>query len=95
MSYFQGEAIKEQDEDSLEKYEEKGDTVDNSKRMIINIEKFIRSIDGINTNNYHLVRDNFKTLKEFILSPPERLYDIFGRINGNKIYLYFNFNVNS
>lgn len=95
MSYFQGEAIKEEDEDSLEKYEEKGDTVDNSKRMIINIEKFIRSIDGINTNNYHLVRDNFKTLKEFILSPPERLYDIFGRINGNKIYLYFNFNVNS
>ena len=95
-SFFEEEEIiEEKEENNLDKYEKNQEEIDNSHRMKINIEKFIRSIDGINTNNYPLVLKNFKNIKEFIFCPREKLYDIFGRINGNKIFSFFLFKVNA
>ena len=66
----------------------------NLKRRKINIEKFIRSVDGVNTGNYNVIIKKFKTLKEFIMCDKEVLYEEFGRINGNKMHCFFTYKYN-
>ena len=105
-----GSSIKEEEEEEdleLEKYEcdnnnmitnkGKGELIENDvnlKRRKINIEKFIRSVDGVNTGNYNVIIKKFKTLKEFITCDKEVLYEEFGRINGNKIHCFFTYKYN-
>ena len=62
-----------------------------NKKVNISVEKIIRNIPGINSNDYNLIIDNFKNLYEFIISKKEKKYELFGRINSNKIFSLFNY----
>ena len=80
----------------IEKYEAQnyGQNYDNeimNKKLDISIEKIIRNIPGINSNNYDLIGENFNNLYEFIINEKEKKYEIFGRINSTKILSLFNY----
>ena len=84
------------EEKNIEKYETQhiNDNYINeimNKKTNISVEKIIRNIPGINSNNYDLITDNFKNLYEFITSKKEKKYELFGRINGTKIFSLFNY----
>jgi ERCC4-type nuclease len=74
---------------NLSYYEEEVDNFDPIKKLEINIERFIRKVDGININNYGLISKNFSNLKEFVLCSRDKLNTIFGK-NGNKIFFFLN-----
>ena len=65
-----------------------------NKRLKINVEKFLRKIDGVTMENYSIIINNFKNLKDFINCDNNKLYSLLKRINGNKIKLYLNLNYN-
>jgi ERCC4-type nuclease len=75
--------------DKLEGQYEDDAGQDGTKKIELCIERFIRKIDGVNNNNYHLVAKYFKNLKEFITCSKDKLNSIFGN-SGTKIYYYFN-----
>ena len=80
----------------IEKYEAQnyGQNYDNeimNKKLDISIEKIIRNIPGINSNNYDLIGENFNNLYEFVTCEKEKKYEIFGRINSTKILSLFNY----
>ena len=83
-------------EEKIEKYEALNDNENYyneimNKKLDISVEKIIRNIPGINSNNYNLINNNFSNLYEFIACKKEKKYDIFGRINGTKIFSLFNY----
>ena len=80
-------------EKNIEKYETQNNNINEiiNKKLDISVEKIIRNIPGINTNNYNLITDNFNNLYEFITCQKEKKYEIFGRINGTKIFSLFNY----
>ena len=81
------------EEKNIEKYETQNNNINEiiNKKLDISVEKIIRNIPGINTNNYNLITDNFNNLYEFITCQKEKKYEIFGRINGTKIFSLFNY----
>lgn len=74
---------------NLSFYEEEVDNFDPLKKLEINIERFLRKIDGINSNNYGLISKKFSNLKEFVLCGRDKLNTLFGK-NGNKIFFFLN-----
>ena len=80
-------------ETTIEKYETQNNNINEvmNKKLDISVEKIIRNVPGINTNNYNLITDNFNNLYEFITCKKEKKYEIFGRINGTKIFSLFNY----
>ena len=86
---------KNEEEDNIKKYENLNH-VDYSnetknKKLDISIEKIKRNLPGVNSSNYNLINNNFKNLYEFITSDKNKLFEIFGRINGTKINSLFNY----
>ena len=83
-------------EKNIEKYETQNNNESYineimNKKLDISAEKIIRNIPGINSNNYNLITDNFNNLYEFITCKKEKKYELFGRINGTKIFSFFNY----
>ena len=83
-------------EKNIEKYETQNNNESYineimNKKLDISAEKIIRNIPGINSNNYNLITDNFNNLYEFITCKKEKKYELFGRINGTKIFSLFNY----
>ena len=83
-------------EKNIEKYETQNNNESYinqimNKKVDISAEKIIRNIPGINSNNYNLITDNFNNLYEFITCKKEKKYELFGRINGTKIFSLFNY----
>ena len=62
-----------------------------NKKLDISIEKIIRNVPGINSSNYELINKNFNNLYEFINCEKEKNFELFGRINGTKIFSLFNY----
>ena len=75
---------------NLSKYEEDIEEFDPVKQMGILIEKFLRNLDGVNLNNFELIYKNFKNLKEFVNCNRGKFVNLFGKVNGNKIFYFFN-----
>ena len=102
-SFFHiNQEIKEnkEDENNKEKDIEKYETQNNNasyineimnKKLDISAEKIIRNIPGINGNNYNLITDNFNNLYDFITCKKEKKFELFGRINGTRIFSLFNY----
>ena len=80
----------------IEKYETQNNNESHineimNKKLDISAEKIIRNIPGINGNNYNLITDNFNNLYDFITCKKEKKFEIFGRINGTRIFSLFNY----
>ena len=92
--------LNKEDENNKEKDIEKYETQNNNvnyineimnKKLDISAEKIIRNIPGINGNNYNIITDNFNTLYDFITCKKEKKFELFGRINGTRIFSLFNY----
>ena len=85
----------DKDENNIEKFEIKKslNLTEQKKKQKLNVslETIIRTIPGINTNNYHLVDENFNNLFDFVSADKNKIFEIFGRINGNKMLTLFDY----
>ena len=83
-------------DENIEKYETQNDNelyINEimNKKIGISTEKIIRNIPGIDSHNYNLITNNFNNLYELITCQKEKKYELFGRINGTKIFSLFNY----
>ena len=88
---------KNKDEENIKKYETQNYKDENYtkrikiKKLDISIEKIIRNFPGINSSNYNYINNNFNNLYDFITSEKEKIFELFGRINGTKMVSLFNY----